>query len=605
MMTALAAIGGDNVLPSPTEVYHVPPPSQRQHGMPYSRLTKEEHLRFLQAEELLRTNPSLVSDIDRTTHQRHVTILAEEREAFREWQRERAKETDLMNELNISIKQQVDRYLETKRCRVIEQYPGSWCRCVVPNLADPIKIPLDREYWATSASGSPAILNENMKVFTTKCVFQITPAVSKDPIIPPLLAQRDIHVVISSGALAAIVELQSSLDTEWEIPVTVVSPKEFEGGNTSDKATKIHPLPFWFISVRVTCVVLSATVKTIYIDKPLLKKRMTPRERNQKFYGAAFKSMCLDFKSKSDVNDNRVLSEHPSDEKEKEIQRESDMAQVPSPSFPPPIGSSIRSPNLEPIKVTDSIPDIEMADANVEQAKQQPYDGENLTYTLWSFGELDVLVRYRSDGYVSEAGPDGKIVPRTIGLKTKLEYQLDEGWWEETTTTERARSWIYSYVRGHAHILVARFDVLRNEVIRVERRQMIDIFEGKWNPMPYSKLLHHLFTKLYALSPGTYLVAHKKGDWNVTVYKSTPSPPSSTSTSLYDLHDAHRSLPSLDGDSISTFVPAWGGPKGQVPWTFPPGEKLGTYTPSAGIKYCFQFADTGTCSKSDVSRFLL
>lgn len=48
--------------------------------------------------------------------------------------------------------------------------------------------------------------------------------------------------------------------------------------------------------------------KTIFIDKPLLRKRMTPRDCNQKFYDIAFKSMCLDYNGRLDVNDTKILS---------------------------------------------------------------------------------------------------------------------------------------------------------------------------------------------------------------------------------------------------------------------------------------------------------
>ena len=34
--------------------------------------------------------------------------------------------------------------------------------------------------------------------------------------------------------------------------------------------------------------------RTVYIDKPFVKKKMTNRERNQIFYDAAFKSVAMD-----------------------------------------------------------------------------------------------------------------------------------------------------------------------------------------------------------------------------------------------------------------------------------------------------------------------
>ncbi|RUS19519.1 hypothetical protein BC937DRAFT_87358 [Endogone sp. FLAS-F59071] len=607
MIIALASINGDNGQPSLPDMQQY---QQYQQETPHSRLTKEEHLKFLQMEELLKTNPSLVSEVDRATHQRHIIILAEEREAFREWQRERMKESDKLNVLNESIERQIKQYLEVERRRILEQYPryyefhhtvsvsvsapgpkepilthkatllrvGSWCCCKVPNLAEPIKISQDRKYWSTSPMNAIGITNGEKaepgseideKDETTYWRKKIPPVVSKDFQIHLLLAQHDIHVVISSGGLSAIVDLQSSLDTEWEIPVMVTAKDEGKGtrlGGAGDRS------------------------KTIFIDKPLPRKRMTPRDCNQKFYDTAFKSMCLDYEGRSDVNDTRILSGKTSSNEKDSVEDAVQPEISAAASFPPPIGSSIRSPILQPTVVTESIPDITMRDADAEQTKQPPFDGENLTYTLWSFGELNVLVRYRADGYIPEAGSDGKLLSRTIGIKTKLEYQLKEGWWEETTAAERARAWIYSYIRGHAHILVARLNVLGNEVVRVERRQMIDIFEG---------------TK--CLTPGAYLVSHKKGDWNATVYKSTAASPSSTSTSIYDLHETHHNPPVLDTDTTSAFVPAWGGPKEQVPWTFAPvalqsrkgvvsqGEK------ATGLRYCFQFADTGTCSKTDCS----
>lgn len=112
-------------------------------------------------------------------------------------------------------------------------------------------------------------------------------------------------------------------------------------------------------------------------------------------------------------------------------------------------------------------------------------------------------------------------------------------------------------------------------------------------------------TPWFSLAPGTYLVSHKKGDWNATVYKSTATSPSSTSTSIYDLHEAHHNPPVLDTDTTSAFVPAWGGPKEQVPWTFAPAalqSRKGVVgqEKATSLRYCFQFADTGTCSKTDV-----
>lgn len=85
-----------------------------------------------------------------------------------------------------------------------------------------------------------ALCFEPLIVYSVKLpvIFKIPPVVSKDPQIHQLLAQHDVHVVISSGGLSAIVDLQSSLDTEWEIPVTVTAKDEEKGtrlGGASDR----------------------------------------------------------------------------------------------------------------------------------------------------------------------------------------------------------------------------------------------------------------------------------------------------------------------------------------------------------------------------------
>lgn len=67
-----------------------------------------------------------------------------------------------------------------------------------------------------------------------------------------------------------------------------------------------------------------------------------------------------------------------------------------------------------------------------------------------------------------------------MGIKTKLEYQLDLGS-EEITNLERARWWIYSYIRNNAHLILGHIDVLKNELVNVERRRMADIIpDGNW-----------------------------------------------------------------------------------------------------------------------------
>lgn len=57
-------------------------------------------------------------------------------------------------------------------------------------------------------------------------IFKRTPTVSKDPLIPDMVAQHKVNIVISSGGLCALVALQASSKVEFELPVRVVETKD-------------------------------------------------------------------------------------------------------------------------------------------------------------------------------------------------------------------------------------------------------------------------------------------------------------------------------------------------------------------------------------------
>lgn len=86
--------------------------------------------------------------------------------------------------------------------------------------------------------------------------------------------------------------------------------------------------------------------KTLYFDSPLPKDILTVEEKNKMVYSVAFKSSCLDWSNR------RAIS------------------------------SSSKQ--------------------NKQTADNWNYDDdENLQYTHWTFGDLDLLIRYQSDGDVT------------------------------------------------------------------------------------------------------------------------------------------------------------------------------------------------------------
>lgn len=99
-------------------------------------------------------------------------------------------------------------------------------------------------------------------------------------------------------------------------------------------------------------------------------------------------------------------------------------------------------------------------------------------YNFWKFGDMNILIRCKAQAFIKSCENDKKA--RILGVKTKLEYQLDAGL-EETTILERACWWIYNYIRPDAHLMLGRINVLNNELHLVEWRKMIDIIpDGNW-----------------------------------------------------------------------------------------------------------------------------
>ncbi|CAG8488242.1 15600_t:CDS:10 [Cetraspora pellucida] len=535
----------------------------------FSSMSEEEHLKYLQLKTLATTSPTLISEQDRNFLLNMNERIQKEREEYIKWQYDRAQTR--LSFLNQNIADH--HHLTFGRQHVIKEYPrfyelmftiglalpppgpgeptlkfkqtikatGTCYNFSLQPLSKPIPISRVKEYWihdkvsdTINASNSTDLLNSsNLKedVENDKSKTKISdndndgkktvppadywqkmcmPAVSKDPLIQSMVTQHKVDIVISSSGLCALVSLQASSDVELEIPICVT---ESEAENS--------------------------ILKTIYIDKPLVKKRLTPRQRNQLFYDVAFESLAL----KQGIDIKNVL--HPSEE------------------------SSYDGPMNEGI-----------IDTNNSEKSSDIHSGNSL-YNLWSFGDINMLIRCKAHGFIQEPDTDKKI--RIVGIKTKLEYQLDVGY-EDITNLERARWWIYTFIRNNAHLMLGRVNVLNNELWTIEKKRMADIIpDGNW-PRPHSKMLHYILKKLQSLPKGSYLFSHLKGEPHATV-----------TTHLYDLHKAHSQSPLLDLETIPFIPMQWNGPPNQIPSTFPirPTDKRPFY--------CFEFLRTGNCSNLDCS----
>ncbi|KAG0075541.1 hypothetical protein BGZ90_009772, partial [Linnemannia elongata] len=125
-------------------------------------------------------------------------------------------------------------------------------------------------YWNHSASPAP-ITDRRRGPMPFK---RPAASVAKDPVVKDFVKEQNVHVALASSTMVALAKTLPSLANEWEIPVTVVLEEDAAG----------------------------VMQKRIYVDKPLIPKRMTTLEITQAFYDGALKKLSLVGSSSSDVS---------------------------------------------------------------------------------------------------------------------------------------------------------------------------------------------------------------------------------------------------------------------------------------------------------------
>lgn len=145
-----------------------------------------------------------------------------------------------------------------------------------------------------------------------------------------------------------------------------------------------------------------------------------------------------------------------------------------------------------------------------------------------------------------------------------MDYQIHQGREEIIAPIERSRNWLRSYVGGHATVIEGRIDVVNNRLVRIDRKEMVDIMGGQWRPMLESELLRHTFSKLrkMLLAPGNYILQHKKDDRNFLIFQASEK-----------ASDMDLSLKKINPTLIKSeksYIPAWSAIENQIPWTFAP-----------------------------------
>ncbi|XP_072030820.1 uncharacterized protein [Amphiura filiformis] len=182
---------------------------------------------------------------------------------------------------------------------------------------------------------------------------------------------------------------------------------------------------------------------------------------------------------------------------------------------------------------------------------QPPKDG-NVSYNLWRLGKMNVLIRTRDDGVVSQGGESyHQRFPVTV--IPKIEHQTHFGY-EQSGVSELCQIWSNLFIRPGSKVIRGRINAMTSQLMKLE---WLDLNSQLWaqcplNPARSMKMVHAIFDKLQGLPQGKYLLSHSSGDTHASVHLALE--PGSKKRVTYDLHTAH-SQPSLQPT-----------PPGALPW---------------------------------------
>ncbi|KAG0379179.1 hypothetical protein BGX24_001415 [Mortierella sp. AD032] len=463
-------------------------------------------------------------------------------------------------------------------------------------------------------------------------------SVAKDPVAGEFVKEQNVHIALASSTMVALAKTLPSLANEWEIPVTVVLEEDANG----------------------------VKQKRIYVDKPLIPKRMTTLEITQAFYDGALKKLSLIGSSSSDVsvleprqddagagtsastaqlqpNQDAISKTLDSESKDVEMQdatdkqggakppqdvemkdsEDKDAAEDDQPTFKDQDTATTTIINFK----ENDVEDVGIFGKNIAEKAVDDGSTDNFEYSLWTFGEMRLLIRSRLHGYLTNTTPHRQVV-----IKSILDYAPDLGIAEPGKST-MAGWWMGTWVRDDRLLALGRVDVSKNQFVRypeqlpptyrtdnplggafsdlpsvsIKDTSALKVQEreiGDWIK-PNMRLIHYILGKLQHLGPGQYILAHKRHDVSANVYRAVQTSSSenalgtkdesqSSSSGLaahkgqYDLHAAHASSPqplsdakvessgghsggggSSSGGADDDLLLRWIGTPDQIPGTFP------------------------------------
>eukprot|EP01135_Chromosphaera_perkinsii_P010202 Nk52_evm68s2039 gene=Nk52_evmTU68s2039 len=407
---------------------------------------------------------------------------------------------------------------------------------------------------------------------------ELLPRLENDPSVAEILAQHEVDIVLSSGTFKYLIDNQPpTYGAQWEIPL-IVEEKE----HPYDKEKK---------------------VKFVYLEKPLLKKTMTCREKSKVYYNKAVREMLsLNSKRNSTIGKNED-GYNSSDEEEQDLEL-----------------------------VLDEDMNEEHSEVSNSKEREASEGLEGVNYNIWSFGNMNVLVRSKSDGIWNEKLKDPKgeeiSVDRPVCVKTKLHYQYSTlGCLEQPTVSENARWWAHLFLRPNSLLVIAHIDPVTEKLLYLEKKTMGPILSpmSGFKPGPSMKKLRTILQMASSVTQGKYIICHRPGDPHVTLYEETFSVGSSNGSEElekkskgsiglkpfgYDVKSALSGRGMTDEvDEAYIELASTKSMTGVVPFLFPPpppaspkkrnhrNKRNGKKDSKKKQKKCFKFLKTGKCAR--------
>jgi hypothetical protein len=318
-----------------------------------------------------------------------------------------------------------------------------------------------------------------------------TVEVSSDPIINSYIATKhDFDVAISASSLRTLVH-NIMASTECAIPVTVVAIDE-QG------------------------------TKRILVDKPLIKKKYTLREKNGLYYKKAFQSMT------------RLTQFIDYDTQNKEVNTE--------------LFQTLYNGEGQNDEAT-------------ENTQPNRFDvNDNTVYNMWNIGDLRMLVRCKNQGCTLGQKPT------VASVCVRMEYMLDRAL-EISTATEEVDWYMQALLRPQSNVIMARVDPFYDNIVQVNHRRIESLMHPP--PVVYDRL-YAILQQLSRLETGRYLVTrhpHPNDDHLVILKNQEVGMPDS-----YDLSHEYANAGENDKTTIP-YVPYWApSSQNQIRFTFPIGK---------------------------------